>query len=172
MQGMEERFSDNARHAMELAYQASQRFNHEYIGTEHLLLGVTEEPSGIAANVLKNMGIDPHKIQSAVERLVQSGPSLISIGTRPQTPRVRHVVELAVEEAQDLQRPIVDTGDLLIALLREINAVAAQVLMNQGLQLQPLRDEIAKSRTGQSEVDSSGRGFMGRIQSLWAYGTL
>ena len=153
---------------MELANQASRRFHHEYIGTEHMLLGVLEEPIGIAANEIKNLAIDPQRIQAEAERLILKGPDMIPMGKLPRTPRAQHVVELAVEEAIASQRPFVDTGDMLIGLLREIHGVAAQVLMNQGLQMEPLWDEVAKVRARQAEVDSSGRGLWGKFKSFWA----
>jgi len=83
---MYERFTDRARKVMQLANQEAQRFNHEYIGTEHVLLGLIKEGSGVAANVLKNLDIDLRKIRMEVEKLVQSGPDMVTMGKLPQTP--------------------------------------------------------------------------------------
>ena len=86
---MYERFTDRARKVMQLANQEAQRFNHEYIGTEHILLGLVKEGSGVAANVLKNLEVDLRKIRLEVEKLVQSGPEMVTVGKLPQTPRAK-----------------------------------------------------------------------------------
>ena len=86
---MYERFTDRARKVMQLANQEAQRFNHEYIGTEHILLGLVKEGSGVAANVLKNLDVDLRKIRLEVEKLVQSGPEMVTMGKLPQTPRAK-----------------------------------------------------------------------------------
>ena len=98
---MFERFTDRARKVMALANQEAQRFNHEYIGTEHILLGLVKEGSGVAANVLRNLDIDLKKIRIEVEKIVQSGPNTATVGKLPYTPRAKKVVELAFEEVSD-----------------------------------------------------------------------
>src|SRR3954469_12330371 len=90
---MYKRFTDRARKVMQLANQEAQRFNHEYIGTEHILLGLGKEGSGVAANVLKNLDIDLRKIRLEVEKIVQSGPDMVTMGKLPQTPRAKKVIE-------------------------------------------------------------------------------
>jgi hypothetical protein len=167
MQSMYERFSDNSRRAMELANQASSRLHHGYIGTEHLLLGLIGVDAGLAADVLKNLGIDSRKIGFELERLIQAGPEMANIGKLLHTPRARHVAELAVQETQSQQRPNVDTADLLVGLFRESNGVAAQVLMNQGLQLKPLLEEIERARATQTEAETHQQGILGKLMSLW-----
>ncbi|MCL2305838.1 MAG: ATP-dependent Clp protease ATP-binding subunit [Planctomycetaceae bacterium] len=137
-----ERFTDRARKVMQLANQEAQRFNHEYIGTEHLLLGLVKEGSGVAANVLKNMDIDLRKIRLEVEKLVRSGPDLVTMGRLPQTPRAKKVIEYSLEEARMLSHNYVGTEHLLLGLLREQEGAAAQVLMNLGLKLEEVRREI------------------------------
>ena len=97
---MYERFTDRARKVMQLANQEAQRFNHEYIGTEHILLGLIKEGSGVAANVLKNLEVDLRKIRLEVEKLVQSGPDMVTMGKLPQTPRAKKVIEYSMEEAR------------------------------------------------------------------------
>src|SRR5262249_52739625 len=82
--GMYERFTDRARKVMQLANQEAQRFNHEYIGTEHILLGLVKEGTGVAANVLKNLDIDLRKIRLEVEKIVQAGPDMVTMGKLPQ----------------------------------------------------------------------------------------
>ncbi len=139
---MYERFTDRARKVMQLANQEAQRFNHEYIGTEHMLLGLVKEGTGVAANVLKNLDVDLRKIRLEVEKLVQSGPEMITIGKLPQTPRAKKVIEYSMEEARNLNHNFVGTEHLLLGLLREHEGVAAQVLMNLGLKLEDVREEV------------------------------
>lgn len=139
---MYERFTDRARKVMQLANQEAQRFNHEYIGTEHILLGLVKEGSGVAANVLKNLDVDLRKIRLEVEKIVQSGPELVTMGKLPQTPRAKKVIEYAMEEARNLNHNYVGTEHLLLGLIREQEGVAAQVLMNLGLKLEDVREEV------------------------------
>src|SRR5437870_2655495 len=139
---MYERFTDRARKVMQLANQEAQRFNHEYIGTEHILLGLVKEGSGVAANVLKNLDIDLRKIRLEVEKIVQAGPDMVTMGKLPQTPRAKKVIEYSIEEARNLNHNYVGTEHLLLGLLREQEGVAAQVLMNLGLKLEDVREEV------------------------------
>src|SRR4051812_1310305 len=141
---MYERFTDRARKVMQLANQEAQRFNHEYIGTEHILLGLVKEGSGVAANVLKNLDVDLRKIRLEVEKIVQTGPGgdQVVLGKLPHTPRAKKVIEYSVEEARNLNHNYVGTEHLLLGLLREQEGVAAQVLMNLGLKLEDVREEV------------------------------
>ena len=139
---MFERFTDRARKVMALANQEAQRFNHEYIGTEHILLGLVKEGSGVGANVLKNLDVDLRKVRLEVEKLVHSGPEMVTMGKLPQTPRAKKVIEYAIEEARNLNHNYVGTEHLLLGLLREHDGVAAQVLMNLGLKLEDVREEV------------------------------
>ncbi len=139
---MFERLTDRARKVMALANQEAQRLNHEYIGTEHILLGLVKEGSGVGANVLKNLDIDLRKVRLEVEKLVKSGPEMVTMGKLPQTPRAKKVIEYAIEEARNLNHNYVGTEHLLLGLLREHDGVAAQVLMNIGLKLEEVREEV------------------------------
>jgi len=139
---MFERLTDRARKVMALANQEAQRFNHEYIGTEHILLGLVKEGSGVGANVLKNLDIDLRKVRLEVEKLVKSGPDMVTMGKLPQTPRAKKVIEYAIEEARSLNHNYVGTEHLLLGLLREHDGVAAQVLLNLGLKLEDVREEV------------------------------
>src|SRR3954465_2903396 len=139
---MFERFTDRARKVMALANQEAQRFNHEYIGTEHILLGLVKEGSGVGANVLKNLDVDLRKVRLEVEKLVKSGPDMVTMGKLPQTPRAKKVIEYAIEEARNLNHNYVGTEHLLLRLLREHDGVAAQVLMNLNLKLEEVREEV------------------------------
>jgi ATP-dependent Clp protease ATP-binding subunit ClpC len=139
---MFERFTDRARKVMALANQEAQRFNHEYVGTEHVLLGLVKEGQGVAANVLHNLQVDLKKIRLEVEKIVKSGPAMVTMGKLPQTPRAKKVIEFAIEEARNLGHNYVGTEHLLLGLLREHDGVAAQVLMNLGLKLDEVRAEV------------------------------
>ncbi len=154
---MYERFTDRARKVMQLANQEAQRFNHEYIGTEHILLGLVKEGSGVAANVLKNLDVDLRKIRLEVEKLVQSGPDMVTMGKLPHTPRAKKAIEYAIEEARNLGHHYVGTEPLLLGLLREQEGVAAQVLMNLGLRLEEVRAEVLNLLGhGTTDPDESG----------------
>src|SRR5213080_793493 len=139
---MFERFTDRARKVMALANQEAQRFNHEYIGTEHILLGLVKEGSGVGANVLKNLDVDLRKVRLEVEKIVQTGPDMVTMGKLPQTPRAKKVIEYSIEEARNLNHNYVGTEHLLLGLIREQEGVAAQVLMNLGLKLDDVRAEV------------------------------
>ena len=139
---MFERFTERARRVMALANQEAQRFNHEYIGTEHILLGLVKEGSGVGANVLKSLNVDLHKVRMEVEKLVKAGPDMVTMGKLPQTPRAKKVIEYAIEEARNLNHNYVGTEHLLLGLLREHDGVAAQVLMNLSVKLDEVREEV------------------------------
>jgi len=138
---------------MALANQEAQRFNHEYIGTEHVLLGLVKEGSGVGANVLKNLGVDLHKVRMEVEKLVKPGPDMVTMGKLPKTPRAKKVVEYAIEEARNLNHNYVGTEHILLGLLREHEGVAAQVLMNLGLKLDEVREEVLNLLGASPEPD-------------------
>ena len=154
---MFERFTDRARKVMALANQEAQRFNHEYIGTEHILLGLVKEGSGVGANVLKNLDVDLRKVRLEVEKLVKSGPETVTMGKLPQTPRAKKVIEYAIEEARNLNHNYVGTEHLLLGLLREQDGVAAQVLMNLNLRLEDVREEVL-NLLGASEESEEAAG--------------
>src|SRR5713226_8032762 len=158
---MYERFTDRARKVMQLANQEAQRFNHEYIGTEHILLGLVKEGSGVAANVLKNLDIDLRKIRLEVEKIVQAGPDMVTMGRLPQTPRAKKVIEYSIEEARNLGHNYVGTEHLLLGLLREQEGVAAQVLMNLGLKLEDVREEVLNLLGHNMATEESGGGGSG-----------
>jgi ATP-dependent Clp protease ATP-binding subunit ClpC len=171
---------------MQLANQEAQRFNHEYIGTEHILLGLVKEGSGVAANVLKNLEVDLRKIRLEVEKLVQSGPEMVTVGKLPQTPRAKKVIEYSMEEARNLNHSYVGTEHILLGLLREQEGVAAQVLMNLGLKLEDVREEVLNllghglegaevgergGRGGESESPtSSGKSGKSKTPALDSFG--
>ncbi len=161
---MFDRFTDRAKKVMNLARQEAQRFNHEYLGTEHILLGLVQEGSGVAANVLKNMGIDLNKIRMEVEKIVKTGPSMVTMGQLPFTPRAKKVLELSMEEAGNLGHNYIGTEHLLLGLIKENEGIAAQVLLNLGVKLEDVREEVLDflgADTADDEDDETGVGEEG-----------
>ena len=152
---MFDRFTDRAKKVMSFARQEAMKFNHEYIGTEHILLGLVQEGSGVAANVLKNMTIDLEKIRHEVEKIVKTGPSMVTMGQLPFTPRAKKVLELSLEEASQLSHNYIGTEHLLLGLIRENEGIAAQVLMNLGVKLDEVREEVLEF-LGASENNNNG----------------
>jgi len=155
---MFDRFTDRAKKVMNLARQEAQRFNHEYLGTEHILLGLVQEGSGVAANVLKNMGIDLNKIRTEVEKIVKTGPSMVTMGQLPFTPRAKKVLELSMEEAGNLGHNYIGTEHLLLGLIKENEGIAAQVLINLGVKLEDVREEVLDflgADTGEEEEEET-----------------
>src|SRR5262249_39602813 len=139
---MHERFTDRARKVMQLANQEAQRFNHEYVRTEHVLLGLVKEGSGVAANVLLSLDVDLAAVRAGVEKAI---PFAVTdkplLGRLPQTPRTKKVIEYAIEEARNINHNYVGTEHLLLGLLRA-GGVAAEVLTNLGLKLDEVREEV------------------------------
>ena len=136
------RFTERARKVILLAKEEAKRFNHDYIGTEHLLLGLIREGEGVAAAVLASMGLSADKIRIEVEKFVQPGPSTIISGDIPFTPRAKRVIELSMEEARSLGHNYIGTEHLLLGLIKEGEGVASQVLISMGLDLDKVRMEI------------------------------
>jgi len=158
---MFDRFTDRAKKVMNLARQEAQRFNHEYLGTEHILLGLVQEGSGVAANVLKQMQIDLDKIRVEVEKIVKTGPSMVTMGQLPFTPKAKKVLELSLEEASNLGHNYIGTEHILLGLIKENEGIAAQVLMNLGVKLEDVREEVLDflgADAADEEDDESGMG--------------
>jgi len=149
------RLTDRARKVMSLANEEAQRFNHEYIGTEHLLLGLLKEGSGTGANVLKNLDVDLRKVRNEVGKLVKAGPMALRLGKLPQTPRARQVIDYAIQEARNLNHNYVGTEHLLLGLLREHDGVAAQVLRQLGLSLEETRSAVLDLLGASDEAPAS-----------------
>jgi ATP-dependent Clp protease ATP-binding subunit ClpC len=139
-----EKFTERVRRVMFLAREEAARLHHDYIGTEHLLLGLLREGQGIAASVLNNLGLDLDAIRQAVESMVSSTGGTLTIGEIPFTPRAKRVVELAVEEARQLGHNYVGTEHLLLGLIREGEGVAARVLLQMGVDRKKVREETLK----------------------------
>ncbi len=142
---MKRQLTERANRALALAADEARSFNHRYVGTEHVLLGLVAEPSGATVDVLGAMGVDVARIRSEVERLVQRGSGTISPGTLPRTPRTQQVIEYAHDEAQSVGQKVVDVEHLLIALLREPDGVAGVALRNLGVKPDQLRAEALRT---------------------------
>ncbi|MEI6233393.1 MAG: ATP-dependent Clp protease ATP-binding subunit [Planctomycetota bacterium] len=153
---MFDRFTDRARKVMAFARQEAERFNHDYIGTEHILLGLVKEGSGVAANVLENLEVDLEKVRLEVEKLVKSAPDVVTIGQLPFTPRAKKVLEFAIDEARALDHNYVGTEHLLLGLLREQEGLAAQVLMNLNLKLEDVRSEVMEFLGAETQHGKDG----------------
>ncbi len=136
------RFTERARKVIILAKEEARRFNHDYIGTEHLLLGLIREGEGVAAAVLQKLGLDLETIRIEVEKLVQPGPQTQVLGDIPFTPRSKKALELSAEEARALGHNYIGTEHLLLGLIKEGEGMAYRVLLNLGLDLNKVRNEV------------------------------
>jgi ATP-dependent Clp protease ATP-binding subunit ClpC len=141
---MHDKFTERVRKVIYLAREEAARLQHDYIGTEHLLLGVIREGEGIAATVLNNLGVDLDHIRQAVENMVSASGGTMTIGEIPFTPRAKRVLELAVDEARSLGHNYVGTEHLLLGLIREGEGVAAKVLLELGVDRKRVREETLK----------------------------
>ncbi|HXG60715.1 MAG TPA: ATP-dependent Clp protease ATP-binding subunit [Planctomycetota bacterium] len=140
---MFEKFTERARKVMSLARQEAQRLNSEFIGTEHILLGIIQEGGGVAAKVLKNLNVDLKRIRQEIEKLITPSTSpTVTLGQLPFSPRAKRVIELAGEAASQLGHDVIGTEHLLLGLLKENEGIAAQVLTNLGLKLDEVRDMV------------------------------
>lgn len=154
---MNDRFTQRVRKVLFLARDEAGRLQHDYIGTEHLLLGVVREGEGVAANVLRHLKIDFERIQKAVEDSVTAPNGPVSIGEIPFTPRAKKVLELSIDEARLHNHSYVGTEHLLLALIREGEGVAARVLSELGADHEQVKREVMKSLGGGDEPKISGR---------------
>ncbi len=154
---MFDRFTERARKVIGFARSEAHRFHHEYIGTEHILLGLIREGQGVAANVLVSTGCDLKRIRQEVEKILKPGAQTESPVQIPFTPRAKKVLELAGAEAQNLHHNYVGTEHLLLALLREQEGLAAHVLMSLDIQLDSVRQEVIEFLGGAADPDAEGQ---------------
>ncbi len=153
-----EKFSERARRVLSLAQEEAQRFNHNYIGTEHVLLGIVRETDGVAAKVLVNLDVELNKVRSAVEFIIGRNDAPISKEGIGLTPRAKKVIELAVDEARRSNHNYIGTEHLLIGLMREGDGVAAGVLENLGVNLDKVRAEAGRLMTQTVQQSQAGGG--------------
>lgn len=143
------RFTERAQQVLVLAQEEAKRLNHSFIGTEHLLLGLVREGSGIAARALQSMGVDLNRVRQEVEQITPKGEKAATQQGISYTPRAKRVVELAIEESQNLGHNYVGTEHIMLGLIREGEGVAAQVLTNMGSDLKRARKEVIKLLGGE-----------------------
>ena len=148
-----EKFTERARKVLSLAQDEAQRFNHNYIGTEHLLLGLVREGDGIAAKALMNLGVELEEVRRNVEFIVGRGDRIV-LGEIGLTPRAKKVMELAVDEARRMNHHYVGTEHLLLGLIREGEGIAGGVLESMGITLERARDEVLRILQGGAGVAS------------------
>src|SRR5687767_1534167 len=175
-------FTPRAQQVLALARKEADRFNHNYVGTEHLLLGLIKLGQGVAVNDLQKMGLDLETVRMEVEKQVGSGPETKMVGNIPYTPRVKKVLALAGKEAKSLNHSYVGTEHILLGLLREGEGVAARVLKNLEVDIERTRNEILKEldpnfappegeQEPQQEAPSGGGGKKdGKTPALRAFG--
>jgi ATP-dependent Clp protease ATP-binding subunit ClpC len=137
------KFTERARKVLTLAQEEAQRFQHNYIGTEHLLLGLVREGEGVAAKVLTNLGVQLSDVRRAVEFIIGRGDRIVE-GEIGLTPRAKKVIELAVDEAKLLKHQYIGTEHILLGLVREGGGIAAGVLESMGVKLEQVRAETLK----------------------------
>src|SRR4029450_7317227 len=146
-----DKFTDRARKVLTLAQDEAQRFNHNYIGTEHLLLGLVREGEGVAARVPENMNVELAKVRTAVEFIIGRGDRPV-VGEVGLTPRAKRVIELAIDEARRLGHNYIGTEHLLLGLVREGEGIAAGVLESLGVNLDKVRHEVIRVLSQSSSV--------------------
>ena len=142
---MFERFTEHARHVMELAGREAQRFGNEYVGTEHLLWGLAKETHGVAATVLEHLHVDLTPLRREMEEMLRTRPHVESVEKLPPSVHVKEVIQYAVEEARAMHHNYVGTEHLLLGLMRNSQAVAAQVLADFNLDIDAVREEVRKT---------------------------
>ncbi|MGH2632358.1 MAG: ATP-dependent Clp protease ATP-binding subunit [Tepidiformaceae bacterium] len=158
-----DKFTERARRVLTLAQEEAHRFNHNYIGTEHILLGLVREGDGVAAKVLANLGVELNKVRSAVEFIIGRGDRTV-LGEIGLTPRAKKVIELAVDEARRLNHSYIGTEHLLLGLVREGEGIAAGVLESLGVNLERVRAETTRILS-QSAPQAAGAGAGARQQT-------
>jgi ATP-dependent Clp protease ATP-binding subunit ClpC len=170
-------FTPRAQQVLALARKEADRFNHNYVGTEHLLLGLIKLGQGVAVNVLQKMGLDLETVRMEVEKQVGSGPETKMVGNIPYTPRVKKVLALAGKEAKSLNHSYVGTEHILLGILREGDGVTARVLKNLDVEIEHTRNEIlmeldpsfVPSAEGRSEEESGKRRWFSKWWMPWKW---
>lgn len=145
-------FAPAAQQTLELAPSEARCFNHNYVGTEHLLLGLTKSGSKSVSNVLQKLGVKNEALRREIERFAPVGPEAVTAAKIPYTPRAREALQLAAEEARNLNQPHIKAEHIFLGLLREGGGVAAVVLKNLGIRLEKARVEVLKEMTANPEA--------------------
>src|SRR5437764_4514665 len=161
---MSNRFTERAQRVILIAQEEAKRLNHDYVGTEHILLGLIALGEGVAAQVLANLGVDLRRVRAEIEKIVGTGDNVMLLGEIPFTPRAKKVLELAVEEAQNMGHNYVGTEHLLLGLIREEEGVAARVLENLGIRLDVVKEEVI-SLLGEGQPQAPAHSHSSRPKS-------
>ena len=164
------RFTERARKVLVLAKEEARRFNHDYIGTEHILLGLIREGEGVACAVLQNLGLDLERLRIEIEKLVTSGSVASVLGDIPFTPRAKKALELSAEEARSLGHNYIGTEHILLGLLREEEGIASQVLLSLGVDLKRTKNEIYNLLGGGTHPHSSSTQTSSKTPALDSFG--
>jgi len=172
---MWDKFTNRAKQVKRLAEKEAQRLHHNYVGTEHILLGLIKLGQGVAVDVLKRLGLDFDMVRAEVEKMVGSGPPTKGVGKPPNTPRAERVYESAWEEAQRLKHNYVGTEHILLGLLKEKDGIAAKVLQNLDVDLEKARNEVLEILSGFSTPmgmtqPAQGKGAQSKYPALRAFG--
>ncbi|MCC6906337.1 MAG: hypothetical protein IT430_00220 [Phycisphaerales bacterium] len=170
---MFERFTDRCRKVMVLANQQAHELKHDYIGTEHMLLALIREGTGMGFHALKNLGVDFGALQTEIGRLVKEGSWNAGVGKLPQTPRGRKVIEYAIAESRRLGQDYVGTEHMLLGMIVEGEGVAAQALRNRGVELDAAREEVKRLLDAANAAEAGLRLFRIRssARSFWVEST-
>jgi len=164
------RFTERARKVLVLAKEEARRFNHDYIGTEHILLGLMREGEGVACAVLQNLGIDLERLRMEIEKLISPGSSASVLGDIPFTPRAKKALELAAEEAHNLGHNYIGTEHILLGLIREGEGLASQVLFSLGTDLRKIREEISALLGGGQTFQGTQAAASSKTPALDSFG--
>jgi ATP-dependent Clp protease ATP-binding subunit ClpC len=150
------RFTERAQRVILIAQEEAKRLNHDYVGTEHILLGLIALGEGVAAQVLSNIGVDLRKVRAEIEKIVGIGDNMMLLGEIPFTPRAKKVLEFAVSEASDMKHTYIGTEHILLGLIREEEGVAARVLQNLELKLDAVREEVLNTLGETEQAGAEG----------------
>lgn len=169
---MFDRFTARARQIIVFGRQEAGKLNHDYIGTEHILLGLLKMGEGLAIDILRSLGVDPAEVVEEIKKAIQPGSSMVTMGDIPFTPRAKEVLELAMEEAQSLGHNYIGTEHLLLGLIREKDGIAARVLESMGVEADKVKQKMMELLGG--AVPTGGKAIKGkktRTPALDAFGS-
>ncbi|MBU1112938.1 MAG: AAA family ATPase, partial [Candidatus Omnitrophica bacterium] len=164
------RFTERARKVLVLAKEEARRFNHDYIGTEHILLGLIREGEGVACAVLQNLGVDLERLRIEIEKLISAGSVASVLGDIPFTPRAKKALELSADEARALSHNYIGTEHILLGLLREEEGIASQVLFSLEIDLKRVRTEVSALLGGATQSPASNNQTSSKTPALDSFG--
>lgn len=163
---MYEKFTDRAKKVLQLASHETHRLNHEYVATEHILVGLIREGAGVGSTVLHDLGVTTKEARRQLEVLSPPGPARVSMGRMSQTPRAKKVIEFAIEEARNLKHNYVGTEHLLLGLLKEQGGTAATILRLNGIDMQTVKNRILELILPPPKYSSEHRALANAVLAL------